>query len=80
MPAPHLPPGADTPASACAAGADRRRPAPPPRRSGTGFETIRAEEHHRGRRLTLHLPGAWRRAQEWTSLFEAARGPQVVAA
>jgi hypothetical protein len=39
----------------------------------------RTARHGRGH-LTLHLPSAWHRRQEWLNLFEAACGPPAAAA
>ena len=39
----------------------------------------RTARHGRGH-ITLHLPEAWHREQQWMTLFEAACGPPAAAA
>ena len=39
----------------------------------------RTARHGRGH-ITLHLPGAWHREQEWLNLLAAACGPPAAAA
>jgi len=39
----------------------------------------RTARHGRGQ-LTLHLPAAWHREQEWLNLWDATRGPPAAVA